>query len=234
MQRRLELQPRLQAIADWVRPGARIADVGTDHGYLPVWLLQTGVVEYAIASDINESPLEHARRTSREYGQQMEFRLCNGLDGISPQEADTVVIAGMGGENIASILERAPWTREGHMLLLQPMSKPEYLRGFLAGHGYQVTRERLVRDKGVLYPILEAKGGSMATPSPGRLHGGIALASDPLEGEYLSSLIGKLSRAAQGLRQAKDGRERAVELDGIVQELEKMRKEWENANCSAD
>ena len=77
MQRRLELQPRLQAIADWVRPGARIADVGTDHGYLPVWLLQTGVVEYAIASDINESPLEHARRTSREYGQQiLDALLC--------------------------------------------------------------------------------------------------------------------------------------------------------------
>lgn len=231
---RLELQPRLQAIADWVRPGARIVDVGTDHGYLPVFLLQNGTVGYAIASDINAAPLDHARRSAAEYGQEMDFRLCNGLEAVGPDEVDTVVIAGMGGENIAAILLQAPWTKEGHTLLLQPMSRPDYLRRFLGDHGYRITRERLVRDKGLLYPIVEAEGGYMAPLSPGQLCGGVGLKRDPLEGEYLDGWIKKLSRAAAGLRQGRDTGEQADEMDAVVVELRQMKGEWEHANCTAD
>ena len=81
MEKELQLQPRLQCIASLVPQGARLADVGTDHGYLPVWLLQHGRIESAIASDINALPLDHARATAREYGvtERMDFRLCPGL-----------------------------------------------------------------------------------------------------------------------------------------------------------
>ena len=110
----LQLQPRLQCLADLVPQGARLADVGTDHGYLPVWLLQRGRMESAIASDINALPLDHARATAAEYGVTacIDFRLCPGLAKIGSEECDTVAIAGMGGETIIGILEAAPWTRE--------------------------------------------------------------------------------------------------------------------------
>ena len=114
MEKELQLQPRLQCIASLVPQGARLADVGTDHGYLPVWLLQHGRIESAIASDINALPLDHARATAREYGvtERMDFRLCPGLAKIKAEECDAIAIAGMGGETILGILEAAPWTHE--------------------------------------------------------------------------------------------------------------------------
>ena len=119
---RLQLQPRLQCIASLVPKGARLADIGTDHGYLPVYLLQEGTIGHAIVSDINALPLAHARATAAEYGvtEKLDFRLCPGLAKLRPEECDTVAIAGMGGETILGILEAAPWTRDGaHTLILR-------------------------------------------------------------------------------------------------------------------
>ena len=165
MDRTLTLQPRLWAIADLVPPGSRLADVGTDHGYIPAALLLEGRIGEAIASDIGREPLEHAARTARQWGvaDRMELRLCDGLSAIAPGEADTVVIAGMGGDNIVDILSAAPWTREGTLLLLQPMSRPETLRRWLPENGYAVTAEELVLDKGTIYPILSVRGGPHAS-----------------------------------------------------------------------
>ena len=108
----MELSPRLQAIAEQVPQGAHLADVGTDHGYLPVWLLRDGRINSAIAADLREGPLNRARETARRFNveEQISFRLCDGLSAIRPEETDTVTIAGMGGETIISILEAAPWT----------------------------------------------------------------------------------------------------------------------------
>ena len=130
---RLALQPRLQAIAGLVAAGTRLVDVGTDHGYLPVYLLQEGVIPAAIATDIGQAPLDHARRTAAAYGlsKRLSFRLCDGLAAVSPEEVDTVVIAGMGGETIAAILDAVPWAGEKD-LLLQPMTRAELLRPWLA------------------------------------------------------------------------------------------------------
>ena len=107
----MELSPRLDAIARQVPQGARLADIGTDHGYLPVWLLMRGTIERAIAADLREGPLGRARKTARQYGQseKISFRLCDGLTDIDPDEVDVITIAGMGGETIATILEAAPW-----------------------------------------------------------------------------------------------------------------------------
>ena len=108
MERRLQLQPRLQLLADMVPEGCRLADVGTDHGYLPVYLLQRRRIRGAVAADIGAEPLAHARRTAEAYGVTgIDFRLCDGLRDIAPDEVDTVVIAGMGGETIIAILEGA-------------------------------------------------------------------------------------------------------------------------------
>ncbi len=232
----LQLQPRLQCLADCVPRGARLTDVGTDHGYLPVWLLQNGLIAHAIASDINALPLEHARRTAEEYGvaERMEFRLCAGLDGAAPGESDVVAVAGMGGETIAAILAGAPWlTQSGVTLLLQPMTKAELLRRYLTEHGFCIVFERLVRDKGTIYAVLAAKPGKSAPLSSAEAWCGAGPEHDALYGEYARDRICKLERAAAGMRRARNADEAlAASLEADAAELRNMVKEWENADRS--
>ena len=134
--------------------GARLADVGTDHAYLPAWLLQNGRIPSAIASDVREGPLSRARATARACGcfERMSFRLCDGLSGIAPEEVDALVIAGMGGETIANILEAAPWVKEKDFpIILQPMSTQAELRGWLWRNGFLCLREKTVLEGETLY-----------------------------------------------------------------------------------
>ncbi len=232
--RHLEISPRLRLLAGWVRPGARVADVGTDHAYLPVWLVLHGRVASAIASDLREGPLARARETGRTYGAEgVDFRLCNGLSGIQPDEADTIVIAGMGGENIAAILASAPWTADGaHTLLLQPQTRAEDLRQFLSEHGYRIIREALVRDRGILYPCIEVTAGQEAL-SLGQLYGGARLLKDPLGEQYIIGKIIRLQSAVAGLNRAggPENQEKADALREVLTALLSMREEWRHANC---
>ena len=226
--RELQLQPRLQLLADMVPEGSRLADVGTDHGYIPVWLLKRGRIAAAIASDIGAEPLQHARQTAAEYEvPDIDFRLCPGLDAIAPEEADTIVIAGMGGETIQMILEAAPWTAGGeHLLLLQPMTKVEYLRKWLVDNGYRFTEERLVFDKSYLYPVFAVRGGTQPPLTPAQQYGGILLDGDPLYADYLDERIGKLQRAVDGLRRSAtpENSERADYLSEVCQALREKRE----------
>lgn len=217
--RELALQPRLQLLADMVPAGSRLADVGTDHGYLPVYLLQQGRISRAIASDIVDGPLQHARQTAAEYEVDgIDFRLCPGLDAIAPHEADTVVIAGMGGETIQAILSAAPWTADGsHLLLLQPMTKVEYLRKWLVDNGYAFTEERLVWDKDHLYPVFAVRGGTQPPLTAAQQYGGVLLDGDPLYGAYLDERIGKLQKAINGLQKSA-----AIESAVKVKELTEL------------
>lgn len=230
----LHLQPRLQKIASLVPDRARLVDVGTDHGLLPVSLLLDGRISSAIASDIGVLPLDHARATAAQYAvtECMAFRLCDGLQGMTGEEVDTIVIAGMGGDNIAHILSQAPWTRDGVLLLLQPMSKAEVLRRYLPVNGYAVIAEHLVEDKGILYPILSVRGGTMSPATAAQAWGGFLLRSDPLYGRYLEDRILRLRRAALGLENAKDGtgQQRREEFLAIAAELEGQKGEFAHAN----
>ena len=230
----LVLQPRLHAIADLVPDGARLVDVGTDHGFIPVNLLLAERIFSAIASDIGAAPLDHARRTADKYDvtSQMDFRLCDGLSAIRSDEVDTIVIAGMGGDNIASILSAAPWTKDGALLLLQPMSKAEVLRRYLPENGYKVVAEQLVADKGVIYPILSVRGGDMPKASEAQAYGGFLLKSDPLQLLHLDERILSLRRAASGLEKAKDpeAAKKRETLLAVISELEKQRGECSHAN----
>ena len=211
--------------------GARIADIGADHGYLPAYLLQSGRVAYAIASDVNAAPLARAKRTAAAYGvaERMDFRLCAGLDGILRGEADTVVIAGMGGETIVGILDAAAWDWAGVTLLLQPMTKAELLRRWLVEHGFAIASERLVRDRGTIYAVLTVTAGQSAPLTAAEAWCGMS--RGPLYREYALARIAKLERAAAGLRQAKtldSTRLAALEADAAA--LKQCVKEWEDAN----
>lgn len=233
---KLELTPRLQLLADWVRPGAILADVGTDHGYLPVWLVHSGRVPFAIASDLRSGPLSRGKGTAAVYGvlDRVDFRLCDGLSGIAPAEVDTIVIAGMGGETIVSILSSAPWTADGaHTLLLQPMTRAEELRGYLFRHGFTIQREQLVEDRGTLYPVLEVSAGKMEL-SPGQIYAGTALPADPLGNRYLIEKIIRLQNAVAGLNHssAEEDRQKADRLRELISALMELREEWRYANSS--
>lgn len=225
--KQLALQPRLHLLARLVPEGCRLTDVGTDHGYLPVALLQQGRIAAAIASDIGAEPLEHARRTAIQYGVDgMDFRLCAGLSGVAPEETDVIVIAGMGGETIISILQDAPWTADGrHRLLLQPMTKAAALRHWLADNGYTFTDEHLVEDKGRVYPILCVKGGVFRPLTEAEALCGVLLADDPLYAAYLTEHITKLRRSAEGLRRSSDpsGGRLAAQAESLAAELEERR-----------
>lgn len=235
MEKELQLQPRLQCIADLVPQGVRLADVGTDHGYLPVWLLQHGRIESAIASDINALPLDHARATAREYGvtEHMDFRLCPGLAKIRAEECDAIAIAGMGGETILGILEAAPWTHDGtHTLILQPQTKVDFLRRWLCGHGYRFLSETLVRDKEQLYVVFRVTAGTGQELSEADALAGFLLRSDPLYGEYLSQHLTKLKRARDGLAVSSlaDKDARIAHLENLIKEIERRKGEWEHGN----
>lgn len=222
---KLELSPRLGAIAGLVPEGCGcFADIGTDHGYVPVSLLLEGRVRRAVAADIGAPPLEHARRTAARYGvtDRIDFRLGDGLSVLRPGEAEVIVIAGMGGDAVVDILSAAPWSRAGPLLLLQPMSKAEVLRAFLPEGGFAVLAERLVQDKGVLYPILTVCGGEMPALPDARAWGGAALEGDPLWGLYLADRLLRLRRAAAGLAKARDPEMsgKREKLLGVIAQLE--------------
>ena len=200
--KKIKLSPRLAACAEYVPQGSTLVDVGTDHAYLPVWLIQNGRVKTpVIAGDINRGPLERARKSAAEYGVENEvvFMLNNGLEGTKDDLAETVVIAGMGGETIMDIINASGWNWEGHTLILQPMSKIYELCRGLYENGFYVEQERLVRDAGEIYRVMMVKPGQKDMPGDMELYVGNSDREDPLYKEYVSGLIKKFSRMEKGM-----------------------------------
>ena len=153
-----KLTPRLCAAAR-LCGGDFIADVGTDHGFLPIYLVQSGKAARAIASDIRPEPLANARENIKKYEltDAVETVLTNGLCGLEKYPLTDIVIAGMGGMNIIGILEAAPFVRErGIRLVLQPMQNICELSSFLADNGYEITAEEPVVDGGKAYRVIAA------------------------------------------------------------------------------
>ena len=156
----ITLDKRLSAVAVLVRPGSRLADIGTDHAYLPVHLVQAGVCPSAIASDIGAGPLDAARRTVTENGltSEIALRLGDGLSTVSADEVDDIAIAGMGGETIAAILEAVTYVKDRRLrLILQPMTRAEDLRRWLLHNGFSILEEHLIIDGRHLYPVMAAE-----------------------------------------------------------------------------
>ena len=214
-------------VAALVPKGARLADVGTDHAYLPIRLLQRGVVSSAVASDIRPGPLRAAEKNRDACGVPgLRCVLCDGLDGISPQDADTVVIAGMGGETIVDILRRAPWAAREARLILQPMSRPDVLRAWLCDNGVRILGEHLAFDHGRLYQAMEAERGEASVLSAcERYTGAYGLISrDPLFPELLDHYEKKFSIAAEGAGRSGTEREEAARWQRLLAEIGEMRR----------
>lgn len=209
------LTARLAAVAAWVRQGARMADIGTDHALLPVWLVKNGRCPSAVASDIGEGPADSARRTVAAAGLEaaVSVRVGDGLAPIHPHEVEDIVIAGMGGETIAAILAAAPWTEDEHYrFVLQPMSKPERLRVFLAENGFFTEREEIVAEGERLYTVMAVRyTGERKTLSYAE-----ALLGTPPRTEagvrYLQKLGGRIAEHLEGLPEEETYQQERAEL----------------------
>lgn len=155
----MELSKRLQAVADFVTPGFSVADIGTDHGYIPIFLVSSGSVPSAVAMDINRGPLERAKSHIKEYGleDKIKTRLSDGIDALLPMEAECVVIAGMGGGLMIHILEQDPDNTRGvREWVFEPQSEVETFRRFLWKHGFRIIKEDMVEEDGKFYPVIKA------------------------------------------------------------------------------
>jgi len=162
MKRVIKLPDRLKALVDYIEKMSAVADIGTDHGYLPVYLAQTGLARRIIASDISAGSLESALRSAARYNvaESIEFIVAPGLGGIIPSDVDTIVIAGLGGETIVDILKSASWTRTQNIkLLMQPQSKIDVLCRFLYDSGYTIKDIKSIPDRKRQYTVIHASGG---------------------------------------------------------------------------
>lgn len=158
----MKLTPRLQAIAEKVNIGSTIADIGTDHGYIPVFLIEHNIAKRVIAGDINRGPLESADRTIKHHGftNEIETRLGSGLEVLSPGEVDTVIIAGMGGILIRDILLNSPGvTKSIDRFILQPMTAQDEIRRWLIDNGFAITDEVLAVEDHRIYEIIVVEKG---------------------------------------------------------------------------
>ncbi len=152
--RLVQLSKRLEMLADLVTPGNSVADVGCDHGFLSIYLVQSGISPRVIASDVRQGPLSAAREHIADYGLEdyIETRLSDGLLEYWPGEADTLVCAGMGGRLMQQILMQSePVTREFTEMILQPQSELMQFRVFLREQDYKITQERIVCEDGKYY-----------------------------------------------------------------------------------
>ena len=162
---RMKLSDRMQVIADHVDPGETVADIGTDHGQIPVWLFARGISPRVILSDISEGSIRKAEETAAAYqfGEAVSFRTGDGLEVLRGGEADTVIIAGMGGKLIRQILDRDPdHTASFHKFIMQPRKGSGPLRKWLLEHGYLITGEDVVREGHFIPEIITAVSPAFA------------------------------------------------------------------------
>ncbi|MBA1335973.1 MAG: tRNA (adenine(22)-N(1))-methyltransferase [Firmicutes bacterium] len=221
----MKLNPRLKAIADMVPPGSRIADIGTDHGYLPVYLIKTGRAIGAVVTDVSRGSLSKAVELVEAMGLQdkVETRLGNGLEVLKPGEVDTVIIAGMGGVLIRNILKDGAGVLEkAAKLLLQPMNAHEVVRKWLLENRFAIEDECLVREKEKIYQVMAAVHGEQKEDDSFYFEVGRRLIEkgDPLLPELARKKIKELSDIVSNLEDActEEGQERRREC------LERIRR----------
>ena len=207
---KLPLSNRLLACCNYVNRGDRVADVGCDHGYLGIYLLEQGIASFVIESDISEGPLLSATGNARKYGTQskMSFHLSDGVRNI-PRDFDTLVCAGMGADTIISILSAAPWLQSGsYRLILQCQSKRPELRQWLYDAGYRINRETLAKDGKFVYSIMEVvyDPGYGITPAETYITRQLLQDNHPLLPEYYDRVKHGVELTVFGMKRSNDDR----------------------------
>ena len=229
----MQLSQRLSSVASMVTAGNCLADVGTDHGYVPIYLYERNIIPRAIAMDVNKGPLERAALHIAESGMKeaIETRLSDGLTALKPGEADSVVIAGMGGPLIIRILSAHPEVTESlKELILQPQSEISEVRIWLYEQGYEIVEEHMVFEDGKYYPMFKA----VKNPEAEKLtnleykYGKISVLGEPeVLRAYLVREIANKQNILQKLSEetTEKSKGRAVEIKALLAELEEMLSE---------
>ena len=156
----MKLSKRLQTIADFVKKNSVVADIGTDHAHIPIYLIKNNIIDKAYACDINKGPLEKAKENIENFGasENIVLRLSNGLDKMSSKEVDTIIIAGMGGELIIDILNRGKaFFDKKNTFILSPHTKTDEVRDYLIRKGFKILKEDMCIDEGKFYTVMEGR-----------------------------------------------------------------------------
>lgn len=220
---------RLQTALKYLRNGKILADIGTDHAYLPIYAIENGYSSSAIASDINEGPTERARTNVSIKGLSDKITVIrtDGLNGIDKYAPDDIAIFGMGGELIVSIIDDAPWARtKGKRFILQPMTCADALRLYLAENGFKIIGETLSQDNGKLYVTICCEPGIQKYSLT---HAEAILGKYNIENEIRSPLFAELLNRAENAYKVRlegkstAGKDTTLENE-VLSELEKIRK----------
>lgn len=222
----MKLDSRLMAIADLVRKDKGFADIGTDHAYLPVYLVENRIINCAIAADLRVGPLENAKETvvSHNLSDKIELRLSNGLDNFSENEVQEIAVAGMGGLLISSFIERTDWLKNSDVhLILQPMTHIEELRKTLFDNGFIIDNEVVAEDGDKLYIIISAYyyGDATVYTELDLIVGRLPINEDLLSKKYLVKIYTKYYKKFLALQKAN---KECADLEKIVGELSKWQQ----------
>lgn len=233
----VKLSERMKAVADLVPKSETLADIGCDHGYLPIHLVEQGVVLKAIAMDINPGPLQAAKEHIAEMGlgDRIITRLSDGLDKLKPGEGESIIIAGMGGRLIIRILQDAlPFLKgEGGVrsLILQPQSELAYFRQEMRAMGFVCEREDMVYEDGKFYPMGRYSLGDTSKSDKQELfdlYGPLLLKEKhPVLLKYLQKEAKILEGVAASLSNMKDGEEKSQRQLEVAEKL-KMNQTAQN------
>lgn len=223
----MRLSLRMRRLSRLVTDGYRLADVGTDHGYIPIALVREGRIPSAIAMDVNEGPLARAEEHIRRSGLStyIETRLSDGLARLSSGEADTVLIAGMGGMLTVRILsEGAHCLDTVKELILQPQSDIHMVRKWLREHGFCILVEDILTEEGKYYPMLKAAHGQEREWSEAELYYGKTdvQKSPELLRLYLETKLARNRKIAKSLRQS--GREGLERMREVMEDTERINR----------
>jgi tRNA (adenine22-N1)-methyltransferase len=235
----MKLTPRLAALAELVPHGSIVADIGTDHAYLPVYLVQERGCRLVVASDISPGPLALARETVAAFNclHKIDLRLGNGLQVLRADDAiETVVIAGLGGRSIAALLEEGrEQLRQAQRLILQPMQDAALLRLYLAGHGFALLQEALVLEGSRLYEIIMAAPGREEETDLFRLAVGPRLLErqPPLLAKLLREKMRRLRAVRSSLQKARHNSVRE-KIREVEQELSRLEEALNSAALCSD
>jgi tRNA (adenine22-N1)-methyltransferase len=220
----LRLNPRLLKIAELISPCQSLADIGTDHGYIPIYSILNGTARSAIASDINKGPVARAQKNVRAFGlsDRISLRVGPGLTTVKAGEAETIVIAGMGGILISDILEESKETvNAARQLILQPMTAAKELREYLCKNSFTIEKEFLTAEDEKIYNIICVSPGGRTkyTTKDMLLGSGLEVTSPELFEEYKKRILKKLEIKLEGLLKSDLDKNKAA-VDEVRQTIE--------------
>ena len=220
----LNLSERMLMAAKMVRRGNAVADIGTDHAYLPAWLVLNGISPKALACDVRKGPLENAAKTIEQYGieEKITLRLSDGFDEIEPFEAQDFIMCGMGGTLMEELVSRTHWLKDkSKRIIVQPQSHPEDIRRFFVDNGFEILFEDACTDAGKLYCAIAAEytGNITEKPLSYIYTGELPKCKKPDAKKYLENILSRL-RTKYAAEKIHGTAERAEYLKKIIAETE--------------